>query len=360
MLRLTKHGSCTIACALIAVFYVRLFQNKPTVIHEQVDERSDRPSYSLDEVLSQMAKLNKGPEQPAAWGNSSRASQTKERIFWCQLDKNNTSFVHFHHLPHAAQMMYPCWSFLSLVPQSCGFQLHPELPLADWTRGLIEFSGCHLTRESVDVNVHVIYRPVKTLGHYTTPGPAKMLQDRLPRKRPTDDKVRIHITQREGRRSLENLEDIELAIRRAFPDTVVIVAKMEDKTLVEQFQFWNEPDVMVTPHGAAIAHSLFIRNTSVLIEVCPPHYCPDFFRSLLDRLEIHHLCYYDILNATERKIDFDKEHVNRTKWMDQVIQARVDDIVDMVGRAIEHTKKQKTLKRFTEFVQHEGRYGCTY
>ena len=50
------------------------------------------------------------------------------------------------------------------------------------------------------------------------------------------------------------------------------VVELEKMSLAEQFNLIGNSDALVTPHGAAMAHSLFMPKSSLIVEMFAPTY----------------------------------------------------------------------------------------
>ena len=84
--------------------------------------------------------------------------------------------------------------------------------------------------------------------------------------------LRIGLVNRVKNRRVGNLDQIQRIIHQLYPEAIVSRAYMEDLTPRQQFVWWSQQSLVVSPHGAASANLLFLKAGSGLLEIFPPHY----------------------------------------------------------------------------------------
>jgi hypothetical protein len=87
-----------------------------------------------------------------------------------------------------------------------------------------------------------------------------LLVERLPKSSSTNA-----IT-RDERRSLENIDELELAISDLGD---VKRVSLESLSLVEKARAFREADVVVAQHGAGLANLIFSTQSTSIVEICP-------------------------------------------------------------------------------------------
>lgn len=242
--------------------------------------------------------------------NKNRTSVTTA---WCVLDKNNTN-PHFKHFPHTMESLSKCWSYFCRVRErlekqqhqddhqatlTCGFYVKSPLDwsiVSPWALQLVQRMGCRVVTEPPplsDFSEYLVLHP--RIPHwFEHPGDAQLLKqvvlrrsDNRSRKRPRD-LVQIGIVQRNRRhpeipnRSFLNAKDIQLALQTAFPFAKISMTDMAGWTMPHQAAYWNDQDIIVTAHGAAMSNTIFMHNNnSTVIEIYPDDYTPGMFQRML-------------------------------------------------------------------------------
>ncbi len=69
------------------------------------------------------------------------------------------------------------------------------------------------------------------------------------------------------RRSIGNFAELANAIRAVYPDTREVF--LEDRSLAEQIALFQQADIVVGQHGAALVNTVFCRSRSALVEIYP-------------------------------------------------------------------------------------------
>jgi hypothetical protein len=287
-------------------------------------------------------------------------------IAWCILDGNNSNLPHFHHFPHASQILLPCWSYFSRVREQtpdtrCGFWLDSDklklskdsdkLKLSKgWVEGLVTAMNCSVANTQ-PVNMQISLRPNRkqSFRWYQSPSDAKTLRTLTvgpltPNSHPQIGLVQRAKTKRDGRRRVKrkgnrhisNLPDIQVSIEQAFPNATVDIASMEGMTFAQQAEWWSRHDVVVTAHGAGVTNLIFMRDNASVVELYPDHYYPiDFYQSLCESVGVKHYGWYN--GVADPEADF-REHDQNVKDRDLYrnvdLTPPVEQVVELVRRAI--------------------------
>jgi Glycosyltransferase 61 len=284
---------------------------------------------------------------------------------WCLLDENNTRLV--SGIPHAMQSLGLCWSYFCRVREIYGEAIRCGLHLSNyavweqasnvgprrkgWVSDLLHSMNCTISatipHDDVGVDRFVQHRPPlnatswkQMFVWFERPSDATMLTKSVlgpaaVTLRASQRPLQIGLVQRIESRVFTNFDQIASSIQQAFPDTHVETAVMENMTFRQQAQFWNDKDVVVVGHGAAVTNAVFMRRGASIVEVYPPHYYPRIYEALCRRIGLRHYAWYD--NVT----DIDHDHATHGKTMRQRKRLRteslsppVDKIVDLVRQAI--------------------------
>lgn len=220
-------------------------------------------------------------KEAARWKSLQQTDAANETTMmgkcWCHLNANNT--VWFHHPPHAAQSMFPCWTTLSQC-DSCGFMLSKDVRVTNWTHGLAEAMRCQIIHDESNIDAAIAFEFTLPdhpgYNHlWTTPEAASRLQGflvpsisngSLSNGSLTNGSPTLAIIDRRASRKFGNLPGIQFMVNQQFPFLQTTVAYMEDMTPLEQFRFWNSFDIILLAHGAAFANVIFARPHAVIIE----------------------------------------------------------------------------------------------
>ena len=310
---------------------------------------------------------------------------------WCSLlEPFSTS--DFYHFPHAAQSLFPCWSWFERMRSNlanittktrCGFLFKQDdyrsLYREGWIKSFMDNMGCnHSNIEHPLLSTHRNKSTIEgtendTALFYILPEEAiygfqwferpedalslrrKVLEQiqssdnngstttNLTTNRDGDDDdddghVRIAIVDRTKNRKFVNIENISAAIRQTYPTASLTIAYMEDMDGPQQFLFWSRHDIIIVGHGAAITNAIFmpLRNTSAVIEIFPHHfYDTTFFGTLLQSIGIRGYGYYN--NETDLAADwrvYSRTLPQRKHYRGQDLEPPVDAVLDLLRQAL--------------------------
>lgn len=95
------------------------------------------------------------------------------------------------------------------------------------------------------------------------------LDDRIsPRQAP--ESPTITIIDRKKTRMIWDFESMVAMIRSRFPHANITVVDFAQLTLRDQVRLATETDILVGIHGAGLTHSIWLKPTSVVVEIKPP------------------------------------------------------------------------------------------
>lgn len=91
------------------------------------------------------------------------------------------------------------------------------------------------------------------------------------------------------RRSIPNFGDLEKHLASICPNYNSIV--LEQVSLMHQVEQFQNADVVIAQHGAALANILFCKSDAKIIEIAPPNPPEEFFARLAECLGLNY-CFY--------------------------------------------------------------------
>lgn len=228
---------------------------------------------------------------------------------WCVISQetvpwqwNGKTKKWIHHFPHFAEILLPCWShFQTHSEDHCGLLLLDSIELGDegtWHHQLVNKLSCQVQFANTSVvpdndEKNDFYAPTirqlrprfQYARYLQRPEHAHALRDlvlandtQLPPVNKTHP--RIGILQRPKTRRLLRLEELEEALRVAFPNANVSSTNFTSNQIEDQAWWWATQDVVVTPHGAALLNSVFIREGTIVLQMHPG----DFYYTMYDCL----------------------------------------------------------------------------
>lgn len=102
------------------------------------------------------------------------------------------------------------------------------------------------------------------------------------------NKIKIGLVNRIWNRKLINKKEICKKIRREF-GIIVDITYFENKSFREQISFFNNHDIIISPHGAQLCSIPFLPKDGLIIECCSEEWHPyDYFPGLsMDSSKIH-------------------------------------------------------------------------
>ncbi len=120
-------------------------------------------------------------------------------------------------------------------------------------------------------------------GWYRIPEAARLLRDRLTPLAGSGMGKRIYVS-RAGRRRITNEEKVRrLLVGRGFT-----VIEDQPRSLREQISLFHEAEIVVAPHGAALANLLWCRPGTLVVELASECYFPPFYQNLAEFCGLRH------------------------------------------------------------------------
>jgi hypothetical protein len=265
---------------------------------------------------------------------------------WCVLHGNNTS-PYFKHFPHTMESLSKCWSYFCTIRDvrpdaECGLYVQAPLnwlTVSPWARELVQHMGCHVVTETPFDLSERLELHSRIPSWFARPSDAQLLTETVlqrssnRRERPREE-ANIGIVQRKRKqqrpnRSFLNVKEIQAALHQAFPFATISIEDMDGWSMTRQARYWNDQDIIVTAHGAAMTNAIFMHNTSnsAVIEVYPDDYTPFMFQLMLQRCGggVQHFTIQNDTSATPR-------YRNHPRNVD--LAPNVTLIVDLVRTAL--------------------------
>jgi hypothetical protein len=304
--------------------------------------------------------------------------------YWCIIDDNTTQMA-ISNIAHAAQILISCWNWfqrqssitfnttkrtcqsekkaskdLCLSHSFCGFYignltirklLKPIRKRDGWITLLIEHMPCVLTDLKPTRLDTVWHRPNLKL-QFDNVESAFLFQSSIfhslstkhqifsnyPRGNSiTENAIRVGLVNRRDSRHIRNMHAIHEAFRKVLPTAHYEICFMEDLSPIEQWLFWSSKHIVLAGHGQAETNAIFLPpNSSVVIEIYPPHYYSPFFTSLFRSMGIHHFPYFN--DVPDWRADY-KNHSKTLKDRNfyrsvKVIEPNISSIVNLFEQAI--------------------------
>lgn len=265
---------------------------------------------------------------------------------WCVVALKylpKTTFQHFHHFPHASEILLPCWSYFmeQNATNNCGYFFHYKLNLSSWSRELIETMGCNIQMsvkgsDDIQLDGRVLSLPEDDIQfipnlYLLRPryGYIRYLNDashahELRRKFVSDEYLKLQkrrhgkplqigMIQRRDSRIIGNMEQIRDALQKAIPTADIVITDFVNlKTVKEQATWFATKHVIVAAHGAALTNSVFITQGTIVMQLFPPGYFWQSLDPLIEQSGGYAIQWYEkgkdpfIESATMKREDFDR------------------------------------------------------
>jgi hypothetical protein len=136
-------------------------------------------------------------------------------------------------------------------------------------------------------------------------------------------------------RHVLNAPEIAAAIKKAYPTISVPIVYFEQKTFLEQIQFFMETDILLTPHGAQLTGMAFLPPCAAVLEFFPNHYLvPDYFGSLAAAINVSHNFLYLGNNFHDHAtiLPYEKYHyVNKVDKLRHKDDAQCPDLLNVLS-----------------------------
>jgi hypothetical protein len=348
---------------IVAVAWLLLCQGGILYLYEQASFSDTVVARAAFEGQSPSSNNATSVSYSAAVPDRQHASKKKKKVTaWCVLHDDNVH--HFKHFPHASQALISCWSWFqrqielnidNATELSCGFyanatvrQLGPTLsnPVI-WTGMMVKQMGCAISNGNKG-RLHkedLIYVPVMAdpWGGQWFERPEDVISLRHqvlgPDSGNSDQKgLRVGFVNRNNTayRWIRNLDQIQKGFEAVLPpETTYYETGMMDNMLpMEQWRFWNDKDIIVAAHGAAVTNGMFLHPHASIIEIYPPHYYPRLFPNLFESMGsmVLHYGYYN--GVSDPVSDFNETYGMRTHWRRAILAPPVGEIVNLLKLAL--------------------------
>lgn len=250
----------------------------------------------------------------------------------CRVPTRKT-FSLIHHIPHAAQILFSCWSFFQATPgDDCAFEV-PNGVQSPFMRWMVDAMGCQIvTRRSRCTRVGIYTGRLRVDAgesfSWMSSGAARRLTDRM--LFPNESSTEIGFVQRKGKRRLLN--------------TTLDPVFFESMSFYDQARFFHEHDIIIGAHGAAMTFSVFVRPCSVVVMVYPPHFYPiDFYEPLVEKAGGIAVSWWKgayigsnktlLGDSRDRAIkDYVHHHADRSRYINTDVAIDQDRLVDEARR----------------------------
>jgi capsular polysaccharide biosynthesis protein len=146
--------------------------------------------------------------------------------------------------------------------------------------------------------------------------------------------------EKQSQRSFLNAVTVARAIKDSGLSAEVPIVYFENATFTEQIQFFNNIDIVLSPHGAQLTSMVFVPSCGGVLEFFPRGYfLPFYFGSLARAAGLR----YTALYLSENKDDWKKEILLATRSVQSRFRIRqsnlcpsVDDVVRLVRKMVGH------------------------
>jgi hypothetical protein len=305
-------------------------------------------------------------EQAAAATTESSLSAPSSRpppYAWCVINDGSAS-PNFEHFPHTMENLGPCWSYFTSVREAfskqqqqqgsdvkCGIFLnstrHHMSKVSPWSKQMLQAMNCTVVHDPPSrllfkEHWHTTIASNSSIW-FSKPSDADRLRDQVlgpwRRRRALDHRAielrpRIGVIQRlpskkrpDHNRIFLNIDEMVRAVRLEFSSATVELSNMSGYSMLEQARFWNDKDVMILAHGAAMTNVVFMEATSAVVEIFPDAYNPyEFFLGLMNSCRVRSYAIFE--NTTVRP--------RLTKGPRQAdLHPNITDVVSLVRDALE-------------------------
>jgi hypothetical protein len=136
---------------------------------------------------------------------------------------------------------------------------------------------------------------------------------------PAGDRTRIYV-RRQGDRAIANEDALATLWRR----NDIVPVMMEDLTVTQQIDLFRRAELVISPHGAALANILFCPAATAVLELSPDCEYRPFFNQMAAKLGLSHAvlpCPTDT-GGFNGRLDVDSKRLQRLLNLLQARQAR--------------------------------------
>ncbi len=217
------------------------------------------------------------------------AASPSLKTHWCVITRTyiaRNPSKHFHHFPHAAETLLPCWSYFyeQGLTDSCGIELRlGKHTLSSWNRELIEDAmGCKIMSDEnpgkkgdigFKSNLYHMRPRFEYISYLNSPEHAHALRrniisdDDIAKVKGKGKPFQIGMIQRPESRHIDNLQEIRDAIQVALPDAQIDMTDFKFTTMKEQAWYFASKDLIIAAHGAALTNSIFITPKTIVLQL---------------------------------------------------------------------------------------------
>lgn len=255
--------------------------------------------------------------------------------------------VKIEHMPHWAQVVYPCWSwFAEKRAKNCIFLVKDGLS-SGWFSFMAERMGCLVIHKQPKMctvlgllDKRISVDPGETYSWLSSPLDAAKLQYNTFRQGFVNRG--IGIIRRKHDRHISNIEKMNITKELVY---------FEHISYLNQARWMYEHDIIISAHGAAITHSIFVQKCTAVIQLYPEHYYPNkFFEPLIiesggipitwiKNKYIGNNATLAAANDAMLDEDFKKEHLSRGKWKLKDIDVDIKTLNSLIQLAKEKQQK---------------------
>ncbi|GAX18230.1 hypothetical protein FisN_31Hu017 [Fistulifera solaris] len=267
------------------------------------------PTFSCNETQpGDLILLPKSNQSEVNWPGT-KISNTDQTI--CKFDAR--AFT--HHLPHAMQSVYACWTLweqhgghpVLVGPQDhVGFnQTFKDRFMKGLVEAMIDYKNVTImATDQVDTTELESAVKLEIWGYHwgsraffmrrddAWKWTEHILQSQTIARDTCQDVVRVGILNRRpaNGRSIENSRDIMDQLHRVFGDKIQVDQIFFDlSTFQEQIAWFASHDIILTGHGAQETGMPFMPKCGAILEIFPfDYFVPDYFAALSDSTHVRH------------------------------------------------------------------------
>lgn len=279
----------------------------------------------------------------------------------CVLSKNNL----FSHFPHAAEQLFPCWSFfVEHSKRKCAFLVDQDLTFAKgWVQDVVTSMNCTIYRRGDDsqppplTDRIVQYNTIdKKISWFRQPRHAQQLTQTILKQSSLaihynndsqesltsqNDQLTIGFVQRNvkpargANRVFLNLDQVINVTQQHFPRALLEKADMMSLSTVQQVMFWNRCDVIFAAHGAACTNVAFMKPTASVIEIFPPNYTPAMFRHLAQKVGVGYYSYTASSSKKETVYPHKQVLHQRSRLRNVDLKPNISAMLQLIQKAVD-------------------------
>jgi hypothetical protein len=241
-----------------------------------------------------------------------KPGQARNQTHWCIIGRHassKSSRRFFHHFPHAAENLLPCWSWWRRwnVEDRCGIVLLDLLRLVkdSWQYQLIhKVWKCQVRalktttpnrRDPLHDSSAIYYTPslywknprYGRINYVERPEDAwalrrLLISDEDIVKAKAGSSLHVGVIQRLHSRTILNLDDIVSLLREKLPEANISIVHHLPSSIYKQAEWFATKDIIIGAHGAAMMNCVWILPKTIVVQLYPEQY---FFQSLEPLIE---------------------------------------------------------------------------